>query len=77
MTVPTIIRMEQHGNNVAAVVTTNVPKFEARFQLYVRGLDSPQSLALAREDVFTNDSAAIAMFNAWRAESALLRAVGD
>ena len=77
MAVPTIIRADNIGKWFGAVVTTFVPEFTARFQLYLRGDDKPMEMMLVRDEAFSSEKAAYGMFNAWRIEAALLIEAGD
>ena len=49
---PTIIRSKEVGNWLGLVVTTMAPDFDARFQLYRRGLDLPEVMLLIRSEFF-------------------------
>lgn len=78
MTAITVIRSEQIGNKLGLVIASDEDSgHEAKFQLYYRNHSKPAMLDFVLSQTYYNDEDAIAFFDVWRAETAMLRAAGE
>lgn len=76
---PTTIRSKQIGSYLGTVVSILNEPFAVWFQLYDlgRGIEPKLPGYIVREDRYDNELDAVAFFEAWAKEAALLVKLGD